>query len=110
MHLHWITLTGVIMVTSCVAYGCTNRMKKGGNISFHKFPHDKPKLLEKWVQTVRGRGWSPDKKSFDCSVYFTDSCFAVRPGKLCCGLKKMQYYQFFQSFQNICKKLNQNLM
>ena len=28
MHLHWIIVTFIIMVTSCVAYGCTKRMKK----------------------------------------------------------------------------------
>ena len=53
LHLHWITLTIAIMVTSCVAYGCTNQMKKGGNISFHRFPHSKPELLQKWVQAIR---------------------------------------------------------
>ena len=28
------------MVTSCVAFGCTNRMKKGSGISFHRLPSD----------------------------------------------------------------------
>ena len=37
------------MVTSCVAFGCTNRMKKGSGISFHRFPHKNPDLLHKWV-------------------------------------------------------------
>ena len=46
MHLHWIIVTFMTMVTSCVAYGCTNRMKKGGNISFHRFPHNKLDLLQ----------------------------------------------------------------
>ena len=41
------------MVTSCVAFGCTNRMKKGSGISFHCFPHKNPDLLHKWVQAVR---------------------------------------------------------
>ena len=45
MHLHWIIVTFIIMVTSCVAYGCTNRLKKGGNISFHRLTHKKPDLL-----------------------------------------------------------------
>ena len=53
IHLPWIIVTFIIMVTSCVAYGCTNRMKKGGNISFHRFRHNKPDLLQKWVQAVR---------------------------------------------------------
>ena len=28
------------MVTSCVAFGCTNGMKKGSGISFHHLPSD----------------------------------------------------------------------
>ena len=27
--------------------------EKGRNISFHRFPHNKPNLLQKWVQAVR---------------------------------------------------------
>ena len=83
MHLHWIIVTFIIMVTSCVAYGCTNRMKKGGNISFHRFPHNKPDLLQKWVQAVRRQNWYPNKNSLICSVHFTESCFTVKPGNQC---------------------------
>ena len=70
------------MVTPCAAYGYTNRIKEDVNISFHRFPHSKPELLQKWVQAIRRKGWSPNKNSFICSVQFTDSCFAVIPGKL----------------------------
>ena len=72
------------MVTSCVAYGCTNRMKKGENISFHRFPHNKPDLLQKWVQAVRRQNWYPKKNSLICSVHFTVSHFSVTPGNQGC--------------------------
>ena len=80
MHLHWIIVTFIIMVTSCVAYGCIKRMKKVANISFHRFSHNKPDLLQKWVQAVRRQSLYPNKNSLICSVHFTESCFTVTPG------------------------------
>ena len=41
------------MVTSCIAYCCTNRAKKGSGISFHRVPIKGPDLLKKWIQAVR---------------------------------------------------------
>ena len=70
------------MVTSCVALGCTNRVKSGSGISFHRFPHKNPQLLEKWIKAIRRENWQPTHYSFICSVHFEDSCFVVRPGKI----------------------------
>ena len=61
------------MVTSCVAFGCTNRMKKGSGISFHCFPHINPDLLNKWVCTVRRQKWLSNQNSFICSEHFIES-------------------------------------
>ena len=35
----------IIMVTSYIAIGCTNRVKAGSGISFHRFPLSRPELL-----------------------------------------------------------------
>ena len=35
----------IIMVTSCIAIGCTNHVKAGSGISFHRFPLSRPELL-----------------------------------------------------------------
>ena len=104
MHLHWIIVTFIIMVTSCVAYGCTNRMKKGGNISFHRFPHNKPDLLQKWVQAVRRQNWYPNKNSLICSVHFTESCFTVTPGNQCRQLHKNAIPSVFPQFPKHLQK------
>ena len=92
------------MVTSCVAYGCTNRMKKGGNLSFQRFPHNKPDLLHKWVQAVRRQNWYPNKNSLICSVHFTESCFTVTPGNQCHWLQKNAIPSVFPQFPKHLQK------
>ena len=68
------------MVTSCVAVGCTNRVKAGSGISFHRFPHSRPELLHKWVRAVRRDKWTPNKHSYICSEHFHSSCYIIKPG------------------------------
>ena len=70
------------MPIHCVAWGCTNKMKKGSGISFHRFPHRNPQMLEKWIQVIRREKWHPNRHSYICSLHFEDSCFVVRPGKI----------------------------
>ena len=69
------------MPITCVAWDCTNRMKKDSSISFHRFPHKNPQLLQKWIQAIRRENWQPTQYSYICSKHFDDSCFVVRPGK-----------------------------
>ena len=69
------------MVNSCVAIDCTNKVKAGSGISFHRFPLKKPELLQKWIQAVKRKDWVPNKYSYICSEHFEPSCFVVRPGK-----------------------------
>ena len=75
------------MVNSCVAIDCTNCYRAGSGISFHRFPHSKPGLLQKWPQSVKRINWKPNKCSFICSVHLEPSCFKLRAGesvhKLC---------------------------
>ncbi|XP_077533851.1 THAP domain-containing protein 1-like [Haemaphysalis longicornis] len=62
------------MVSSCVAYGCTNRAKKGSGITFHLFPKN-AEVRNQWKQAVRREGWEPKDGDQLCSVHFTPECF-----------------------------------
>ena len=68
------------MPNYCVAVGCKNMAKKGSEYSFHRFPHQNPNLLKKWVHAIRRKQWKPTKHSFICSDHFHESCFVIRPG------------------------------
>nr|XP_015839706.1 PREDICTED: THAP domain-containing protein 1-like [Tribolium castaneum] len=57
------------MPATCAAYGCTNRHKKGGNISFHSFPNDES-LRRKWVIAMKREHFEPSKYSKLCSDHF----------------------------------------
>ena len=50
------------MVSSYAAFGCTNRLKKGSGISFHRFPKKGSELEKLWIRAVRRKNWSPSKK------------------------------------------------
>ena len=70
----------IIMATSGIAIGSTNRVKAGSGISFHRFPLSRPELLHKWVQAVRRENWTLNKHSYICSDHFHSSCFIENPG------------------------------
>ena len=72
--------SSVDMPNYCVAVGCKNTAKKGSEYSFHRFPHQNPNLLKKWVHAIRRKQWKPTKHSFICSDHFHESCFVIRPG------------------------------
>ena len=63
------------MVTSCKAYGCTNRWKTGSGRSFHRIPVNKPDLLTKWISAIRQDNWKPKKDMYICSDHFTPDSF-----------------------------------
>ena len=63
------------MVNSCVSIGCTNRVKGGSGISFHRFPHSNPELLRKWIQAIEQKDCLPNKHSVICSAHFKEGCF-----------------------------------
>ena len=66
-----------VMVNTFVAINCINCYISGQGISFPRFPHSKPELLQKLDP-------SSDRKpnSFICSAHFETLCFEVRVGKL----------------------------
>ena len=68
------------MVNSCSAYGCQNGQKAGSGISFHRFPHNNPQHLEKWINAMKHKDWRPNKYSFICSQHFDESYFITVPG------------------------------
>ena len=72
----------IVMVSSCVAFGCTNHCTKDSGISFFRFPLKKPDLLYRWVQAVRCKNWKPTAGSRICSEHFESSCFVIRPGQI----------------------------
>ena len=41
-----------IMVNSYAAIDCPNHYKAGSGISFHKYPHSKPELLQKGTKQI----------------------------------------------------------
>lgn len=86
------------MPTSCVAYGCNNRHKSGSGVSFHRFPHKKPELLEKWIQAVRRQDWKPSQQSYICGVHFAESCFVQTGGKIGRHLKPGSIPTIFPAF------------
>ena len=48
------------MGTTCAAYGCTNRGKKGSTVRFHKFPSIKrADLRKKWTLAMKRKDFSP---------------------------------------------------
>ena len=63
------------MVSSCAAFGCANRIKKGSGISFHRFPKRGSEIEKQWITAVRRKNWSPSKTSCLCSEHFERSCF-----------------------------------
>ena len=62
------------MVFPCLAYGFTNGTKAWSGISFHRFPLDNPELLQKWIQAVGWKNWTPNKYSY--CVGFTSKYLA----------------------------------
>ena len=92
------------MVVTCVAYGCTERMGKDPNVSFHRFPHKNPERLRKWIQAIRHQDWLPTKHSYICSKHFTESSFVVRPGKDGCRLYEHAIPSLFLSFPKHLQK------
>ena len=77
-----VLLSFTAMVSSCIAYGCTNRSKSGSGRSFFRFPLKKPEFLAKWVQAIHRKNWPPNNYSRICSDHFDPSCLVKNPGKI----------------------------
>lgn len=58
------------MVSSCSAFGCTYRYKKGDNIGLHRFPTKNEKLCTKWALALRRKNWWPNATSRICGQHF----------------------------------------
>ena len=93
-----VLLSFTTMVSSCVAYGCTNRSKSGSGQSFFRFPLMKPELLGKWVQAIHRKNWSPNNYSRICSDHFDPSCLVKKPGKIGLILTENAVPSIFQAF------------
>ncbi|KAG8180608.1 hypothetical protein JTE90_018226 [Oedothorax gibbosus] len=58
------------MVSSCCAFGCTKRYKKGDNIGFFRFPLKNKSRLDKWLKALRRTNWTPTSASKICGQHF----------------------------------------
>ena len=96
--------SSVNMPNYCVTVGCKNTAKKGSEYSFHRFPHQNPNLLKKWVHAIRRKQWKPTKHSFICSDHFHESCFVIRPGAEGRRLKDDAVPWIFQTFPSYYQK------
>ena len=92
------------MVVTCIAYGCTERMGKDPNVSFHRFSHKNPERLRKWIQAIRRQDWLPTKHSYICRKHFTESSFVIRPGKDSRRLNEHAIPSLFPSFPEHLQK------
>ena len=99
-----VLLSFTAMVSSCIAYGCTNISKSGSVRSFFRFPLKKPELFTKWVQAIHRKNWSPNNYSRICSDHFDPSCLVKKPGKIGLILTENAVPSIFQHFPNICKQ------
>ena len=70
------------MVTSCCAYGCTNRQTKGSSLTFHRFPAQKS-LQKLWILAIRRKNYTPSKSSFVCSEHFRPDDFKTHTTRKC---------------------------
>lgn len=61
---------------ACVAWNCPNNSANYPDTAFHKFPLDRPPLLELWTRNVnRPAPWAPTADSVLCSDHFAERCF-----------------------------------
>lgn len=71
------------MPASCLVRGCLNAQESHPvDVTFHKFPLDKPQVLEKWVRAVN-RKEKVSKLDVLCSDHFAPECFMKRFGRQC---------------------------
>ena len=61
-------------MVNCAAFGCTNRSTSRPDLSFHKIPSVKNKVLrQKWLHNIRRTGNLPKDSSFSiCSEHFEE--------------------------------------
>ena len=64
-------------MVNCAAFGCTNRSTSRPDLSFHKIPSVKNKVLrQKWLHNIRRTGNLPKDSSFSiCSEHFEEDGF-----------------------------------
>ncbi|XP_045468202.1 spermidine synthase [Harmonia axyridis] len=63
------------MVKYCCAPGCLNYWGQNKNITFHRFPHKRPDILEKWIQATKMKNFEANLFAMICSDHFTVDCY-----------------------------------
>uniref|UniRef100_A0A8C5DB06 THAP-type domain-containing protein n=1 Tax=Gouania willdenowi TaxID=441366 RepID=A0A8C5DB06_GOUWI len=69
------------MPVICAAVGCNNKFVKGAETRFYRFPLSKPDLVNKWVQSLGMKDFTPTANTCLCSEHFKSDCFRDYNGK-----------------------------
>ena len=100
MHLHWIIVTFIIMVTSCVALWLHKKNEKKMKI-YHFIDYH----LRSLIFYRNGFKQLGDKIGIQTRIVsFTESCCTVTPGNQCCQLHKNAIPSVFPQFPKHLQK------
>lgn len=92
------------MVTSCIAYGCTNRHVKGSVVTFSRVPKNEPHR-SKWINALKRVNYKPNPKSqlYVCSDHFEVSDYEEDPKRKIKILKEGVVPHVFKNFPSYLK-------
>lgn len=57
------------MPTSCCAFNCTRRHRKGKRVGFHRIPKE-PERRSRWIAAIRRDRWKPTRGTRLCGLHF----------------------------------------
>ncbi|XP_045460585.1 ring-infected erythrocyte surface antigen-like isoform X1 [Harmonia axyridis] len=66
------------MPSSCAAYNCSVRSKKGSGVKFHRFPKNE-EIRQKWVTAMRRKDFNPSPTTVICSNHFKTEDYYLNP-------------------------------
>ena len=78
-------------------------MKKGSGISFHRFPHRNPQMLENGFKQLEGRSGTQIDTVIYAACTLRIPVLLFDQGKLAIDYMNMQYHQYL-TFQNIYRR------
>ena len=91
------------MVSSCAAFDCANRVKKGSGISLHRFPKKGSEFEKQWIRAVRRKNCLLLKQVV-CVLSTLIDPVLLREIQIV-GFIKMQSHLYFYNFQSTCKNI-----
>ena len=96
------------MVASWVAFGCMARKGQGPNVCLHRFPHENPEPLKKWVYVIRRKERldSPTHHSWIGIEHLKEFCCIVHPGKWKITKEEIAVLLDYYNWPFLCKYWN----